>query len=92
MKFKRKRKIRLKKQYFDAGNGNPFDSRSICTSEIVKTANAIALESELQILEIKDGMGFGSIIIHTKATKEDYAHFCRELINELGCYLEGYSI
>ena len=90
--MKLKRKIKLRKQYFDAGNGNPFDSRSICTSEIVKTTNKLALKNNLQILEIKDGMNIGSIIIYTKATKKDYIQFCQELIDDLGCYLEGYSI
>lgn len=92
MKFKRKRKIKLKKQYFDAYNGNPFDSRSICTSEIVKSAHKLALNNKIQIIEIKDGISLGTIIIITKGTKEDYVHFCRELLDDLGGYLEGYSM
>ncbi len=92
MKFKRKRKIKLKKQYFDAHNGNPFDSRSICTSEIVKTVNELALENDVRILEIKDGMSIGMVHIITKACRSEYDKFCQELINELGCYLKGYSI
>ena len=92
MKFKRKRKIKLKKQYFNAHNGNPFDSRSICTSEIVKTANKLALNNDLQILEIKDGLSLGTVIIITKATKEDYINFCQGLLDDFCGYLEGYSI
>ncbi len=91
--MKRKRLLKLKKQYFDANTGNPYDSRSICTSEIVKSANKLAIQNNVIILEIKkSSWELGGVNIYTKASKEDYEKFCQEIINEFASYLESFSI
>ena len=91
--MKRKRLIKLEKQYFSVHNGNPFDSKSLCTSEIVRSANKIAIETDVVILSIKEpSWSIGKVNIYTKATKANYEKFCKELIKDLGRYLEGYSI
>lgn len=91
--MKRKRLLKLKKQYFDTYDGNPYNSRSICNSEIVKSANKLASKNEVVILEIsKSSWQIGGINIYTKATRQNYEKFCQELIDELAPYLESYSI
>lgn len=91
--MKRKRLLKLKKQYFDAHTGNPYDSRSICTSEIVKSANKLALQNNVIILEIKkSSWELGGVLVYTKASKKDYEKFCQEMINEFASYLESFSI
>lgn len=91
--MKRKRLIKLSKQYFSVNNGNPFDSKSICSSEIVKSANKIAIETDVIILEIKEpSWSLGKVHIYTKAKRANYEKFCQELIKDLGPYLEGYSV
>lgn len=52
--MKLRRVIKLKKQYFSMHNGNPFDSKSLCTSEIVKSANKFAVKNDVIILEVKE--------------------------------------
>lgn len=91
--MKRKRTIKIKKQYFDSKDGNPFNSRVICNSEIVKTANRLAAASDIIILEIeKSTWVIGGVNISIKATKQDYEKFCQELIQELAPYIESFSI
>lgn len=91
--MKRKRLIKLKKQYFDTHDGNPYNSRAICNSEIVKAANKLSSKNEVIILEIsKSSWQIGGINIYTKATRQNYEKFCQELIDELAPYLESYSI
>lgn len=90
--MKRKRLIKLKKQYFDVDD-NPYNSKSICNSEIVKAANKLASKNEVIILEIsKSSWELGGVNIYTKASKKDYEKFCQEMINEFASYLESFSI
>ena len=81
--MKRKRLIKLEKQYFSVHNGNPFDSKSLCTSEIVRSANRIAIETDVIILSVKEpSWSIGRVNIYTKATKTNY-----ESINVASDYL-----
>lgn len=92
MKFKRKRILKLRKEYFPVEN-NYRDSKSICTNEIVKEANRLAAQYNVTILEISSSSWMiGGINIYTKATKQDYEGFCHELIDILAPYLAGYTI
>lgn len=92
MKIKRKRVLKLKKEYFPVEN-NYHDSKSICTNEIVQEANRLAAQYNVTILEISPSSWMiGGINIYTKATKQDYENFCYELIDVLAPYLAGYSI
>lgn len=92
MKFRHRRILKLKKEYFPVEN-NYRDSKSICTNEIVKEANRLAAQYDITILEISESSWMiGGINIYTKATKQDYEKFCRELIDVLAPYLAGYTI
>lgn len=89
--MKRRRLIKLEKQYFSTDD--PFNSRALCTSEIVKSANQLAIDNDVIILEIKEpSWSIGKVHIYTKATRANYDKFCKELIKEFAPYLAGYSI
>ena len=76
MKFKRKRILKLKKEFFPVEN-NYRDSKSICTNEIVKEANRLAAQYNVTILEISSSSWMiGGINIYTKSFIILFCCFC----------------